>query len=255
MKAGDTLARIGRTYGVPAEQIRQDNRVRDPRWLRAGQELRVRRGGTVQGLRHRVRPGETVAALARRYNVTITEIAEVNGLREPDRIAAGQLLLIPGGDAAGAGDRGLASPAAALGLPLRGVRLRWPLEPPVRFTSPFGPRDGLMHNGIDLAAPRGTPVYAAADGEVTLCGTPQDAIGRSAGHYVVLRHAHGVKTLYFHNSRVTVRKNQRVRAGEVIAYTGNTGRSYGENGGYHLHFEVRDDLEPVDPLRHLPPLR
>jgi murein DD-endopeptidase MepM/ murein hydrolase activator NlpD len=97
------------------------------------------------------------------------------------------------------------------------------------FTSGFGYRDGAMHRGIDIAAPLGTPIYAAADGVVIEAG-PASGFGL----WVKVEHADGTVTVYGHMYRFNVRKGQKVLAGEQIAEVGNNGVSYGA----HLHFEV-----------------
>ncbi|MCS7479537.1 M23 family metallopeptidase [Umezawaea endophytica] len=97
------------------------------------------------------------------------------------------------------------------------------------FTSGFGYRDGAMHYGLDIAAPIGTPIYAAADGVVIEAG-PASGFGL----WVKVEHADGTVTVYGHMYRFNVRKGQQVLAGEQIAEVGNNGVSFGA----HLHFEV-----------------
>jgi murein DD-endopeptidase MepM/ murein hydrolase activator NlpD len=100
-----------------------------------------------------------------------------------------------------------------------------------RFTSGFGGRWGAMHEGIDLAAPIGTPIYAMTDGVVEEAGTAS-----GFGLWVVLRHPDGTRTVYGHVNRIFVDQGERVKAGEEIAEVGNRGHSTGA----HLHFEVWD---------------
>lgn len=99
------------------------------------------------------------------------------------------------------------------------------------FTSGYGWRWGRMHKGIDIAAPIGTPIVAAADGEVTYAGWNSGGYG----NLVDIRHADGSLTRYAHNSRILVKRGQKVRQGQLIAEMGSTGRSTGP----HLHFEIR----------------
>ncbi|HPM78430.1 MAG TPA: peptidoglycan DD-metalloendopeptidase family protein [bacterium] len=129
--------------------------------------------------------------------------------------------------------------------------LALPAAWPVRgwVTSEFGPRlDSLtgrreFHPGIDIAAPISTSIYAPADGFVLFVGEMP-----IYGHYLILRHGHGLTTHYGHLSRVLVLDGQTVREGEQIARVGNTGQSTGA----HLHYEVRLHDVPVDPRRYLP---
>jgi murein DD-endopeptidase MepM/ murein hydrolase activator NlpD len=111
-----------------------------------------------------------------------------------------------------------------------------------RFFSGFAPRV-LMHEGVDLAVPRGTPVYAASEGVVT--GARPNG---GYGNWVRVDHADGVATAYGHLSRFAprIKPGVRVARGELLGFSGNTGRSTGP----HLHFEVIADGQPVDPLAH-----
>ena len=134
------------------------------------------------------------------------------------------------------------SQAAASGAPVQasGGGLIWPVAGPV--TSPFGWRWGRMHEGIDIAAATGTPVHAAASGRVIYAGW----MG-GYGNLVVIDHGGGLATAYGHNSGFAVGNGQAVSQGQVIAYAGSTGNSTGP----HVHFEVRVNGSPVDPLGYL----
>ncbi|MBE9222900.1 peptidoglycan DD-metalloendopeptidase family protein [Cyanobacterium stanieri LEGE 03274] len=111
------------------------------------------------------------------------------------------------------------------------------------FTSGYGPRWGRMHRGIDIAGPVGTPIVAAADGEVITSGWSTGGYG----NWVRIRHNDGSITLYAHHSRNHVRRGQRVRQGQLIADMGSTGFSTGP----HLHFEIHRGGRAVNPMSHL----
>jgi murein DD-endopeptidase MepM/ murein hydrolase activator NlpD len=117
----------------------------------------------------------------------------------------------------------------------------WPVTGPI--TSPFGPRWGSFHPGIDIGVPEGTPIHAAAAGTVIWCGWES-----GYGNLVVIDHHNGLATAYGHQSRIAVSCNQDVGQGDVIGYSGCTGFCTGP----HVHFEVRVDGTPVDPLGYLP---
>lgn len=119
------------------------------------------------------------------------------------------------------------------------VPLAMPVRAAVRYTSPFGPRWGRMHEGIDMAAPAGTPVYATADGEVTFAGW-QNGYGR----IVIVRHANGIETRYPHLNAIRTEVGQRVSRGDQVGDMGNSGLSTGP----HLHYEIRVNGEAVDPM-------
>jgi murein DD-endopeptidase MepM/ murein hydrolase activator NlpD len=118
--------------------------------------------------------------------------------------------------------------------------LIWPVSGPV--TSPFGYRWGRLHAGIDIAAPYGTPIHAAASGTVVLAGWTG-----GYGNYTCIDHGGGLATCYGHQSSYAVSGGASVSQGQVIGYVGNTGHSFGA----HLHFEVRINGTPVDPLGYL----
>ncbi|WP_229665023.1 M23 family metallopeptidase [Paracoccus acridae] len=117
--------------------------------------------------------------------------------------------------------------------------LAMPVKNSFRYTSGFGRRWGRAHEGIDMAAPTGTPVVAPGDGVVTFAGR-QGAYG----NLIKIEHELGVETRYGHLSRIRVRVGQRVSQGELIGDIGNTGRSTGP----HLHYEVRMNGRAVDPM-------
>jgi murein DD-endopeptidase MepM/ murein hydrolase activator NlpD len=119
--------------------------------------------------------------------------------------------------------------------------LSWPVAG--KITSKFGPRRGSFHDGLDISAPLGTPILAAASGEVIYSGAL-----RGYGNLVILRHRGGYVTIYAHNQKNLVREGKAVRRGQVIARVGQTGRA----SGPHLHFEVRKDNLARNPLRYLP---
>lgn len=117
------------------------------------------------------------------------------------------------------------------------IRLGWPLRGDV--ASPFGPRGGRFHEGVDLSAPEGARVGASVSGRVDFAGR----LG-SFGKLVTIAHGHGVLTMYAHLSRIEAHAGERVSAGEEIGRVGHTGRATGP----HLHFEVRLRGASVDPL-------
>ena len=117
----------------------------------------------------------------------------------------------------------------------------WPVDGEI--SSKFGPRGNSFHDGVDIAAPLGTSILAAANGEVIYSGTL-----RGYGNLVILRHRDGYVTIYAHTQKNLVTEGEKVRRGQLIARVGQTGRA----SGPHLHFEVRKDNLTRNPLRYLP---
>jgi murein DD-endopeptidase MepM/ murein hydrolase activator NlpD len=189
--------------------------------------------------------GETLDDIARRARVPAEDILELNGIERAD-VRPGKLIFVleegPPPAPASPASVAVAPPAAFVA-----GALRWPLDPArVVVGSPFGARDGRPHDGIDLPAPVGTPVYAAADGQVIYAGGGIQGYG----NLVVLQHAGDLLTVYAHNSRLLVSQGQPVRAGDRVALVGQSGRATGP----HLHFEVRQAQIPRDPMPFLPRL-
>ncbi|MFH4354670.1 MAG: M23 family metallopeptidase [Neisseriaceae bacterium] len=117
-----------------------------------------------------------------------------------------------------------------------------------RITSPFGPRihpitgRNTFHDGIDISGSYGSPIKATAGGEVIFAG-----VSNGYGNVVTVRHAYGYTTTYAHLSKIQVRNGQTIDAGEVVGNLGNTGRSTGP----HLHYEIRLNNEPIEPMPYL----
>jgi murein DD-endopeptidase MepM/ murein hydrolase activator NlpD len=150
-------------------------------------------------------------------------VSEANALAAADARVRGQLAATQTADS---------SPSAS--------GLIWPVSGPV--TSPFGYRWGRLHAGIDIGVPYGTPIHAAASGRVVIAGWEG-----GYGNYTCIDHGGGLATCYAHQSSFAVGAGASVSQGQVIGYVGNTGHSFGP----HLHFEVRVNGTPVDPLGYL----
>jgi murein DD-endopeptidase MepM/ murein hydrolase activator NlpD len=116
----------------------------------------------------------------------------------------------------------------------------WPLKE-ITITSSYGRRKKVFHDGVDLRAKVGTPVYAALDGVVVYAGNRINGYGRM----LILRHKNDFSTLYAHNQKILVKKGEYVLQGQKIAFSGSTGRCMGP----HLHFEVRYGVHPIDPVK------
>lgn len=119
----------------------------------------------------------------------------------------------------------------------------WPIDG--ILTSPFGPRWGRTHEGLDISGPEGMPIVAAADGTVALMQSEAESGGY--GIFTCVDHGGGVSTCYAHQSAWGTSLGASVKQGEVIGYVGNTGNSYGA----HVHFEVRINGAATDPMAYL----
>ena len=195
------------------------------------------------GIYHEVQKGETLMSICRLYRADLQEVAELNDITELSHIQIGQKIFVP--DVTGLmpdEGEGTIVPAPVPEEP-RHIdtwqgEFIWPVEG--ALTSPFGVRKGKRHDGIDIAAPLGTEIRAAADGTVLFAGNHHDGYG----NLVIIKHKNNLVTVYAHTQRYFVKEDDEVRQGQVIAKVGRSGRA----NGPHVHFEIRDGVRPRNPM-------
>ncbi|MDH3520558.1 MAG: LysM peptidoglycan-binding domain-containing M23 family metallopeptidase [Myxococcales bacterium] len=199
------------------------------------------------GVVHVVRQGETIYRLSRYYGVSTEDIVRANRIRDVSSVPVGTHLRIPGARRAPPRESlalvGPAPAAPALGdLAQReaGLEFSWPIRG--KLSSGFGWRSSGQHEGIDISAKPGTSIRAAEAGRVILAGK----LG-GYGRVVIVKHAGRYSSVYAHNRRNRVQKGAFVEKGDVIAEVGASGNA----SGPHLHFEIRRDRKPEDPLQFL----
>jgi murein DD-endopeptidase MepM/ murein hydrolase activator NlpD len=240
----DLLNRIGAQDARIARQVRQAKKRALAERAATAQTKRLQeatvsvisaRTNEARALRDRLaseRDRLAAARVLRRSALAETQASREEVVREVEALAAQSGALAERIRAAQTGSAGSAVPSAAGFI--------WPVEGPV--VSGFGMRWGRMHEGIDIAAPAGTPVGAAASGTVIYAGW----LG-GYGNLVVLDHGSGLATAYAHASAILVQVGRGVSQGETISLVGSTGHATGP----HLHFEVRVNGLAVDPLGYL----
>jgi len=275
---GDNLWAIARRYDVSVDAVVSANNLDAEAVLRLGRELTIppagfqpagsRAGGSgstrsrprasaAPTVTYVVEPGDTLWSIAARHGSTVDDVMARNDLDDPERIKPGRRLVISGRvlprnrqataqprrvapsltdpdrmDRIGMADDATLRTAGAFLWPSRGV-----------LTSRFGLRRYRRHHdGIDLAAPHGTPIYATRDGVVEFSGWKQ-----GFGRVVFVNHGGELVTVYGHASKLLVETGQTVKKGQLIAHVGCTGRCTGS----HLHFEVRIDGRARNPLQYL----
>lgn len=233
VRPGDTLWSISRRHGVDLSCLMSVNGLQGD-LIRPGEVLVLSPAPSASYAAakvriHRVTRGETMWSLARRYGLTVQQLAEANRIQDPNALRDGQELVI-------ASNIGQPQPVAG--------QESWSLSRPLsgRITSGFGPRDGGFHHGLDIAGDIGDVIRAARRGRV-------DSVGwrPSYGKTLVLDHGNGYRTLYAHVSEYLVSNGDIAERGQAIARVGSTGRSTGP----HLHFEVRINNRAVDPMLYL----
>lgn len=226
-------------------------------------------------VRHKLQRGQTLYSVARLYGVEVSALMKANGIGNAHKVAAGTVLLIPLAKPAHRSPAVTTASVVPLPVPQEedatgktpsdrsrvhkkddgkddgdgkdGARvaaapaLAWPIQG--RITAPYGRRGKADHHeGIDIDGETGDPIHAAASGTVVFAGTHGDY-----GRTVVIDHGDGLRTVYAHASTLEVQEGDPVRVGDTIAEVGRSGNARGS----HLHFEVRRDGRPVNPMPFL----
>ncbi len=252
---GETLWQFAQIYGVTVEALAAANDIGNDDVIQVGQGLVIpgpftawapaaKTAASTPPSRGMPRPvtvvvgeGETLWEIAQVHGLSVDAIVEANELRSGDLIQPGQRLVIPG---------------RPIDIPRRVTAVRrgavvsiaqsfiWPARG--ALSSRFGWRWQRHHNGIDIAALYGTQIYAAKAGRVTFSGWYY-----GYGRAVIIDHGDGLSTVYGHASKLLVRVGDMVGAGQPIALVGSTGIATGP----HLHFEIRVNGRPLNPLNYL----
>ena len=292
----DTLEIISKRYNVPSSEILSANGYGGPRLLQPGQQLIIPRRtaqaqppalsgapatrvvSAVPTSVHVVNPGDTLSNVARRNNITTTQLAAANNLPVTSQLKIGMKITVPGGaratgQAPVVAEAPKATPAPstkvataeppqkaqlanekveAADVPQSAVKaadatnalptFRWPVRG--RVITTYGAKtNGKQNDGINVAVPEGTPVKAAEDGVVAYSGNEL----KGYGNLILVRHSNGYVTAYAHASELMVKRGDTIKRGQVIAKSGQTG----EVSSPQLHFEIRKGSASVDPLQFL----
>lgn len=243
VQPGDSLASIADHFAIDVPTMLGANAIDDPDLLPVGTELPVL---PLVGVLYQVADGDTLGLIADHYAVELPEIVRINALPSAEFIVEGDRLILPGARPRSASSARQVAPLVAVPAPiLIQPSFLWPAHGrittyfrQVGWTSPRG------HAGIDIAAPLGAPIAAAATGRVVLA----TRAGGPYGTMVIVDHGDGIRTVYGHLSELDVDTGEPVDRGQLIGLCGSTGFSTGP----HLHFEVRQEGELRDPLSYLP---
>lgn len=239
VREGESVGSLASDFGITALTLKYANGL-SSNSLKVGQELKI---PPIDGLYVAVKRNDTLSSIAGRYHIDVNDIIKYNGLNSGDPIFAGQELLIPGAivpKAAASPTSGGKVSAPSFNPTAYAGRFVWPLESPTHYISQ-GYRGG--HRALDLNRLNGWGIYAAAPGVVQ--------IQRNRGGYgnlIIINHGDGWSTYYGHLSEFRVSAGQYVQQGQLIGIMGSTGRSTGP----HLHFEIRQNDVPQNPLNYLP---
>lgn len=232
--------------------------------------------GAAYSIRHRVMENEDMKEIAAKYRLNETQLREFNGLGRDDKLRPGDIIFVPINEAS----QDNPSLAAAKTLPKEDIFaknpnifhqpenivekqkskdaeisslpkketakgqtiLSWPITGPI--LTKFGKTLGGESRGIDIGAPNGTPVSAAAKGKVSYSGVP----ARAFGPLIIVEHENNLFTVYSNLSERRAERGQAIKRGQIIGKSGGPKSSVPD----HLHFEVRQEDRPIDPLSLLP---
>jgi len=223
VRPGDSLSQIAKMFGVSVNTIIWANDIRGS-VIKEGQTLIIL---PISGVRHVVAKGDTLASIAKKYNANLDEMLQFNSFTEETAIAIDEVVIIPDGE--------MTLPKtyvkSATRVSYAGYYMR-PLSGGIKTQGIHG------YNAVDIATPVGTPIYASANGKVII--SRDYGWNGGYGDYIVVAHDNGTQTLYSHLSKNIVSVGNWVIQGQVIGYSGSTGKSTGP----HLHFEIRGAKNP-----------
>ncbi len=235
VRKGDSIAQIAEMFDVSTNTILWTNDLKKGDKLKEGDVLFIL---PVSGVQHTVVKGETLATIAKKYKVDMDTITAFNGLDTGAVLAVGDELVIPDAEMPNDPPRSNGSKSGSGTSTVSKIDVFGYFTHPLpqmkrRSQGPHGPGG----RGIDMAAPTGTPIIAAASGKVLLA---RNGYNGGYGNMIIIQHSNGTKTLYAHMSKLATTTGAQVSQGEVIGYVGSTGRSTGP----HLHFEVQGAKNP-----------
>ncbi|GHV84398.1 peptidoglycan-binding protein LysM [Spirochaetia bacterium] len=233
VQQGDVTGEIAKKFGLSASTVISVNNIKNTRALQIGKVLRV---PNQDGVFYTVKRGDTLSSIAAKYKSDSGKIQVANELFS-DKINPNTSLFVPGAIIPWEDEQ-----PQQLQPRIAGDLLTWPIRG--RLTSYYGYRRSpftggrSFHDGLDIAAPTGTPIKAALAGRVQSVG-----YDNVYGNFVIISHASGYRTLYGHMDSYDTRPGASVTADTVIGYVGNTGQSTGA----HLHFTVYKNGSSVNP--------
>jgi len=265
--SGDTLYSIAWRYEIDHLDLAKWNQLSPPYVIRPGDRLHTRESdsreadSSKQSQKKRateitVRRGDTLYSLSKENNIAVARLAAINGLKKPYVINPGQTLRLAGKSVASSTQSNTQNTASGrtttrpvrpvtnmVGSPVetnRSVSWQWPVKG--KLIGRFNKRKNNA-KGIEIAGREGKPISAASAGKVVYSGNGLI----SYGNLVIIKHSRSYLSAYAHNKKLLVKEGEMVKAGQKIAELGKTGTEKPK-----LHFEIRKNGKPVDPLKYLP---
>ncbi len=253
VRKGDTLYSISRRYNVPVRGLIQENKILAPYIIKVGQTLKMPTQKT-----YTVRKGDTLYSIARKHNLSVNQVARQNKLSAPYTLKPGQKLILQSWDEGGTtsktnqtapkktNQKTTATSVRKKDIKVPNSAKNKKFNRPVqgKVIQKFGmTSNGTYNDGINISAPKGTPILSAEKGTVAYAGSDL----KGYGNLVLVRHDGGWFTAYAHADKILVKKGDVIRLRQKIA-------TVGQSGGVkqpQLHFEVRYKSKPLDPALYL----
>ncbi len=230
VKDGDTLDSVAKLFGVTKNTIVWANSLKDKN-IKSGDTLLI---FPMVGVEYTVKSGGTLQDVADKYKADVVEIAEYNGISVNAKLAKGDTLFIPNAELEVKAETTKTSTKVAIKKNATSGYFMMPVSGCVKTQGLHGP----YGTAVDIGCHIGTTVVAAAEG--TIIKAASSGYNGGYGNVIIISHSNGTQSIYAHLSTVGVQVGQKVKQGQVIGTTGNTGKS----SGPHLHFETRGTGNP-----------
>ena len=246
IRAGDSITQIADMFGVSVNTIYWANDLKKGDKLKEGDTLVIL---PISGIEHTIKKGETLKGIAKLYSADVGDIAQYNGITQDSPLAVGDKIIVPNAEMY-ITDKTTSKSKSTNSNKNQNIFKDNPVFKSIAdyFINPLSDEcyksgrchktQGLHdHYAIDIGAPIGTPIHAAASGTVVFARTGSNG---GYGNLVIIKHPNGTETRYAHQSKIATHSGEQVSQGEVIGYVGSTGHSTGP----HLHFEDRGSENP-----------
>jgi murein DD-endopeptidase MepM/ murein hydrolase activator NlpD len=236
VKQGDMIEPLAAQFGITQDTLISVNNIKQTRLIQIDQYLKV---PSMPGILYTTKSAdETIETIAQKYEVSPEKCAGANNMTVGQALNAGAVIFVPGAEL-----------DWMTRQEINGDLFLWPLKSRYYISSRYAWRNSpftgarSFHNGLDMAAPEGTNIYAAFDGMVSSV-----SYNNTYGNYIIITHRSGYQTLYGHMSRTIAAKGEYVWQNTVIGKVGSTGQSTGP----HLHFTVFKNGKTMNPANLLP---
>ena len=237
VRSGDNISKIAHKFGLKLSTLLWANNLTVKQSVHVGQKVRI---PPVDGVFYKVQPQDVLSDIAKAHQVVLDKIFDYNAIKKYSVLKVGQEIFLPYAQKTFVPQKAFTQGSNKYYIESIGFRLR---RPTIGILTQGFHRS---HYALDIANKLNSPIYASADGVVVKSASGWNY---GFGKYIIVDHGNGVQTLYGHNNVLKVQVGDRVKAGELIALMGNTGKVWGPTG-VHLHFELHIRGRKVNPWNY-----